>query len=114
MKHSTRIVANGSKSAGQAPDSLDVLLARLADTPLHPDFEAYGFARPLGHGVTLFAGNFWLFSHCFQIETNDPEVTAKLTEAIKANLASVAFKEARDTVRELNRQSFDRAWNRRR
>ena len=88
----TRIVSNGSKWAGQAPDTLADLVSVLATHPLDVARFPHGFAynmvgRP---GWVMFWGNFATVSHVFQIETNDPAVCALLTNAIKANLATLA------------------------
>ena len=87
----TRIISNGSKWAGQAPDTVAHLLAVLAAEPLDVarfgrDFATNIEGRP---GWVSFWGNFATVSHVFQIESNDPAICGPLTDAIKANLANL-------------------------
>jgi hypothetical protein len=95
----TIIVSNGSKWLGEAPDTIETLLAVLAQEPLDHTFERYGnFITPLTEqtliapqrhpellGLTEFWGNFARVSHVFCIRTNDPAVIATLTAAIRQN-----------------------------
>ena len=104
MKTETIIRSNGSKWLGQEPDTLDQLIAVMAEYPLDPTFEHYGdFAEDGGvafdspdqnerwTGYTIFHGNFRGVSHVFNIYTNDPEVIARLRCAIAANKATPAY-----------------------
>lgn len=102
----TKIESNGSKWAAEAPDSIDQLLAVLASEPLDSSFEQYGnfiITNPrhcvyLGRNkyqeldpiypdasATRFFGNFANVSHVFNIDTDEPELVATLTAAIRAN-----------------------------
>jgi hypothetical protein len=95
----TIIVSTGSKWLGEAPDSIETLLAVLAHEPLDYRFEPYGnFIAPLNErtlvhphrcpellGLTEFSGNFMTVSHVFCIRTDDPALIATLTAAIRHN-----------------------------
>jgi hypothetical protein len=98
---------NGSRWAGEEPADLAELLDLLATTPLRPDFEQYGNFiteqaisctddKPLfAPGFVKFWGNFFQLSHGFDIITNDPAAIAELTEAIRANQQTQAYKDAK-------------------
>lgn len=107
--------SNGSKWAGQEPDSVKELLDVLELEPLDRSFERYGnfitlnpcegvrnpdwcYGSPSGvepwidgkrifavDGVAHFFGNFFKLSHVFSIYTNDADTISKLTKAIRAN-----------------------------
>ena len=95
------IVSNGSKWAGQAPDSLDKLIEVLDQYPLDRTFEKYGnfihksvkWGRngkgpspyPDAPNVVVFFGNFYGLSHVFNIHTDESEVIDRLTKAIRKN-----------------------------
>lgn len=92
----TQITSNGSKWAGEQPDNIETLLAVLAEHPLDRVFESYGnFVTPNpvnmrgepvgGPGSVSFFGNFHTVSHVFNIDTNDVDVTERLTAAIREN-----------------------------
>lgn len=86
----THIISNGSKWAGEPVDPVEKLLAVLQEHPLDRLFESYGnyiFKDDDGipGGTTRFWGNFLSISHVFQIDTNDLDVIARLTTAIRAN-----------------------------
>ena len=106
----TRNDSNGSKWAGQAPDSVEDLVAVLAENPLDPKFEGYGnFAYPLDvpecwdnpeaykqySGQVRFFGNFAELSHGFNITSDEPETIRKLIEAIRKNQASAEYQRVR-------------------
>jgi len=92
----TNIICNGSKWAGQEPDPIETLLERLATHTLDPLFEDYGsFAFNSGEGRVRFWGNFYELSAVFDIETDDSDLCARLSDAIKANQATEAYKTAR-------------------
>ena len=97
------IRANGSKLAGQSPDSVEVLIALLSVEPLDPRFETCGNfvsnAEPLAPwpNVHIF-GNFWAISHCFDI-IGTPEECKALVAAISENQKSDAYKAARRELR---------------
>lgn len=83
---STVIHSNGSKWAGEAPDSIEVLLDVLGREALDPTFEEYGdFVTRREGGSVLFFGNFAKLSHVFQIDSDEPAIVAALTAAIRAN-----------------------------
>lgn len=99
MEFYTIIHSNGSKWAGEAPDSIDTLINILKSNTIEElFFSTYvednytRSARKKNHcpisiidGVGNFFGNFEELSHVFRITSNDPVVIAKLTKAIKAN-----------------------------
>lgn len=106
MKTKTEIISNGSKWAGEAPDSIEKLLEVLKDNTIEERFFHQFIANPhsskpkiksnlcpISHnqdkyffeGATLFFGSFEERSHVFRIATNDPEIIEKLSEAIKNN-----------------------------
>lgn len=78
----TVINSNGSKWAGESPDTLDQLYAVLQSEPLDPTFEKFGdFAlrdAPEFPDAIRFWGNFFTVSHVFSIDTNDPDVIATI------------------------------------
>lgn len=105
------ILSNGSKWAGQEPDSIDVLLDVLNREPLDPTFEncgdfidpsptwgKYGTTPspyPDNPNVVSFFGNFLKVSHVFNIHTDDTEIIEKLTVAIRANQQRTDYIKAR-------------------
>jgi len=108
-----RIISNGSKWAGETPDSVADLLLVLAAHPLDRKFEEFGnfvnaapltSASPAGYDkngkmtyhqgpliypdhpeTARFFGNFAHLSHVFTIDTDEPEFISVLTAAIRAN-----------------------------
>jgi hypothetical protein len=46
-------------------------------------------------GVHSYFGNFYTYSHGFNIDTNDPETIAQLNAAIRANQATEAYAQAK-------------------
>lgn len=98
----TVIISNGSKWAGEQPDSIDKLIEVLESEHVieerffkpfengHGEDRTYHQFCPInksekGEGWMKFFGNFENLSHVFEIETNDPEVVENLTKAIKNN-----------------------------
>ena len=102
----TIIRSNGSKWAGEEPDTIETLCDRLQTHPLDKCFEDYGNfivwtpriavqngegewigGEPLypGEGMVSFFGNFATYSHVFSIDTNDLEIIERLTRLIRAN-----------------------------
>ena len=86
----TLIEANGSKWMGQRPDDVDSLLDVLCEHKMighfYPGFEGvdkYDWYKQ--KGVVRFHGNFEKLSHCFSIDTNDPEIIFLITEHLKVN-----------------------------
>ena len=92
----TTIHSNGSKWAGEAPDSIEKLLDVLGSNVLNRLFEN-GKGHPFISvckarekwalpGVIRFHGNFLNLSHVFSIDTDESALAGKLTEAIYANM----------------------------
>ena len=93
----TTIHSNGSKWAGEDPDTIEQLIAVLGREHLDPKFELYGGFIQRGEswpGVRFF-GNFENLSHVFRIDTDDPQVIQVLTTAIEANVQTPAYQDAR-------------------
>ena len=128
----TVITSNGSRWMGQEPDSMETLLEVLASEPLDPSFEDYGNfcyanegefswttyengkavmrkSEPMPAGNVRFFGNFYTVSHVFNIDTDEPEVIAKLKAAIDANKASEAYRKARMERMERPKSALERA-----
>lgn len=82
---STEILSNGS---GQILP-IEALFDRLATDPLDRTFEpdCYGnfVFQCEDDRRTNFFGNFHTYSHVFNIATDDPDLIARLTAAIRAN-----------------------------
>ncbi|OGV64621.1 MAG: hypothetical protein A3K19_29790 [Lentisphaerae bacterium RIFOXYB12_FULL_65_16] len=90
------IISNGSTTAGQAPASVETLLELMGREPLDATFEGYGnFVERDPTGTVLFFGNFARRSHVFNILTDEPELIATLTAAIRNNQAGEAYRDAR-------------------
>jgi hypothetical protein len=91
-----KIHSNGSKWAGQKVDSIDELLRVLSKYTLDPmfeDFEDFGnFVQETENGTTIFFGNFKHYSHVFRLETDEEYLIKKLTDAIRKNQNTVAYK----------------------
>jgi hypothetical protein len=82
----TEVQSNGSKWAGQKPDTIQKLLEVLDTHALDRTFEAFGnFVEPLETGGVSFFGNFQEVSHVFSINTTDQNLIKRLTDAIRAN-----------------------------
>ena len=87
----TTINSNGSKWAGQAPDSIEKLLDVLAFDVLDRRFEnedggdVFISKRCEVTEIVHFRGNFFRLSHVFGIDTDEPDVIDSLTAAIRAN-----------------------------
>lgn len=108
----THVTSNGPYPHEVA--TIDELMHVLSREPLDPKFERYGNfiernpcagiqaksgewidGDPLfpGEDVTRFHGNFARVSHVFNIDTTDPTLIAKLTDAIRANQHTQAYLE---------------------
>jgi len=89
-----RIVSNGSKWAGEEPDSLEKLLEVLGSETLDPRFDEHGgfVTRTSAARVRIF-GNFLTVSHVFNIEGTEEELSEAI-EAIEANKQSEGYKRA--------------------
>lgn len=92
----TFIDHNGSKWAGEAPDSIDVLVRVLSEHTLQAHWDGAALIRdafPSGvpdcyaRFTHHFCGNFVEVSHGFSIYSNDPDVIALLLGAVAANVA---------------------------
>lgn len=79
------IHSNGSKWAGEMPDSIEMLCEVLQQHPLDRTFEGYGNFYEFDKGIAYFFGNFFTLSHVFQIETDDAQTIARLTGLIDEN-----------------------------
>jgi hypothetical protein len=95
-----QIISNGSKWAGEQPDTVEKLIEVLGEQPLNPTFEGYGNfiieenTDLVKHGVSVrvrFFGNFARLSHVFNIRTDEPDLIATLTKAIRDNQATSAY-----------------------
>jgi hypothetical protein len=114
----TVIAFNGSKWAGQEPDTIERLLEVLREHTLDPTFDKYGgFCVRVGgelaehYGVNPeramhFGGNFYDVSHAFGIYTDDKATIGLLVEAIRQNMSTDAYAAARRDRRE---QDVERA-----
>lgn len=105
----TKIIANGSKWAGEGVDGIEKLVELLGREPLDPTHEAYGnFIRRFSDcewpdGVPEYAtekmwlidGNFLNVSHVFLIHTDDPDVAEALGGAIYKNKRREDYRKAR-------------------
>lgn len=92
----TIIVSNGGGYTMEGPEGIDHLLARLESEVLDPRFEQFGNFivtedSALEEGQTQFFGNFVTYSHVFDIRSDDPDVVARLTAAIRANQQTPAY-----------------------
>lgn len=117
----TIIESNGSRCAGEAPDTVEQLIELLSREPLDPSFERFGnfiltelrhciflgrdqyiekdLMYPESPGMVRFWGNFHELSHVFQIDTDEPEMIERLTNAIRANQATSAYVSASEKQR---------------
>lgn len=103
------IIGNGSKWAGDVPDSVDTLLQVLSEHPLDhrlaPFIRPYDSLTPLPNrvlekkpaGTMQFFGDFVTVSHCFRIYTDEPLLIEALTDAITKNMASAEYIRYSDT-----------------
>ncbi len=99
------IKSNGSKWAGQQPDTIETLLNVLQTYTLDPTFEKYGNFitdyNPIHwddknkhlKGCMSFFGNFRTLSHVFNIITDDRGIINQLTVAIRNNQETNEYKE---------------------
>lgn len=97
------IRSNGSKFAGDKPDTIEKLVSVLENYPLNPEFENRGdfiiqtmeYLNPelteKYKNCTHFFGNFETISHVFAIITDEAEIIEKLTTAIEANQKSPEY-----------------------
>lgn len=96
------IISNGSKWAGESPDTLETLLEVLTREPLDPSFEKYGnFVLKDRSPVIRVWGNFFALSHVFSIDGTAEEL-APLIAAIRLNQCSAAYQDAKRQRRDPN------------
>jgi hypothetical protein len=96
----TTIHSNGSKWAGQEPDTVEQLLGVLDREVLDRRFHGMFITREpklvnggrLTPGTVRFFGNFLTVSHVFRIDTDDADIIAKLTRAIRRNQRQEAYR----------------------
>jgi len=103
----TVINSNGSKWAGEDPDSIEKLIEVLKNNTIEERFffwvdkrylpkgQKPYFCCPISEdkfndeekheGFFNFFGNFEEISHVFSIDTNDPKIIRELTESIQKN-----------------------------
>lgn len=110
---------------------IESLCVNLETTALDPTFEAYGnfllndlyrarrggvgeddwvndLSKPIypDHpGAVRFFGNFWNLSFVFNIDTDEPALIERLTQAIRKNQQSPAYQAARQELIERSRKS---------
>ena len=110
----TIIHSNGSKWAGEEPDSIEKLIEMLNTYTIEERFfnkytekidrrKVYKNLCPISMttsnfyddeiGMTVFFGNFEEYSHVFRIATNDKELIEKLSKAIKENKGWIKYYE---------------------
>jgi len=89
----TTIHSNGSKWAGEEPNSLETLFENLERYTLDSVFEDYGNFAHMVAGRAYFFGNFADLSGVFRLDTNDPALIKRLTKAIRANQATPRYAE---------------------
>jgi len=80
----------GSRFAGQPSRTIAELIDTLGTHPLDPRFEADGgdfINLSANTAAVRFHGNFLTLSYVFAIRTDDAEIIAQLTAAIRANQA---------------------------
>lgn len=110
---------------GERANELEWLFELLDREPLDPLFEKYGAFRGAAephlvqlhneeHGTDLalrgsmhYHGNFYNYSCTFSVYTDDASLIDRFDTAIKANRATVAYKEARDVRREQARHKAE-------
>ena len=87
MNEFTNIISNGSKWAGEDPDTIETLLDVLKEYKLdyrcRPFIERFNVC-PCGE-VYHFSGNFKNLSHVFSINTNNKELSKTIMSAISEN-----------------------------
>ena len=86
----TIVHSNGSKWAGQEPDSVETLLSVLNKHTLDRRFGSFWTRSKIGDrwakpGMVRFFGNFIDLSHVFSIDTDEPELIERITKAICRN-----------------------------
>lgn len=87
------VISNGSKWAGEKPDTIEDLLNVLDKYVLDPTFESYGNFIIKSNNSVKFFGNFLTLSHVFNIVTDELEIINKLSHAINQNQERSEYKE---------------------
>lgn len=104
-------VVNPEKPWSFMDDTKENILKDLAEYTLDPVFEDYGNfiyiptwcdeeAAEKYKGLTAISGNFLTLSHAFRILTNDKELIAELTAAIRKNQSTEDYKQAKARLME--------------
>lgn len=93
------IKQNGSKWAGDAPDPIEGFKERLKTATLDPYWAP--FIEPGAVGVMRFSGNFWDYSHGFDISTDEGALIVELAQLITANASTDAYAAAKVTRAEM-------------
>lgn len=88
----TAIWSNGSKWAGEEPDSLAVLEKMLKRHTLDPCFEGFGNFAYQAKGIYRLLGNFRAVSHVFYIETTSKKLFRKFKRLIRINQKKEDYK----------------------
>ena len=91
----TTMVSNGSKFAGEKPDSIETLIERLERFTLNPFLGASLLPYSVRSTRRLHVfGNFLEISAVFQVRTHEDEVSERLCQAVWLNLNSARFQTA--------------------
>lgn len=77
---------------------LDGLKVLLREHTLDPRLQPFAKNGPAGSGMAGFWGNFVDISGAFALDSDDPAVCGELFNLIRTNMATVAYKEARDRL----------------
>jgi hypothetical protein len=89
------IISNGSKCAGELPDTIEELHRVLKVEPLDPIFENYGnFVLKNSPTEARVWGNFYELSHVFDIRGTRAELSETI-RLIRANQRTKKYKAAR-------------------
>lgn len=112
-----RIINNGSKWAGEAPDPVEKLIERLKTEVLDPTFEKYGnFVMDAEGeankklGILHVWGNFYTVSGVFSLMGTLEELS-EIIALIRENQTTAAYKKARDEVKARDEQRAEREKN---
>ncbi len=81
----TTITSNGSKWAGEAPDTIETLMEVLQRNTLQR--WTGNPVRKIAPDTVRFFGNFHEVSHVFNVTTDDPAIIAPLVRLIRENRA---------------------------
>jgi len=102
------IISNGSKWAGERPDTIDELLTVLEKHPLDRVFEGYGnFIHESNlDNIVHFWGNFQKLSHVFNVRTDKQGVIEILTQAIRQNQTMPDYLNQPDPQQEDEEEDF--------